>query len=96
MDVLSLFIDLALDPHESSCFDQRSQKLTQLVGSHVGSDSSRCLDRPPSTLDTVVSVGIRFGVTECFSPYDSTRASVLSVASRFPVYFFSFPPFSSI
>ena len=27
MDVLGLFTDLALDPHESSCFDQRSQKL---------------------------------------------------------------------
>lgn len=33
MDVLSLLIDLALDLHESSCFDYRSQRLTQLIGS---------------------------------------------------------------
>ena len=28
-----LFTDFSLDPHESSCFDWRSQKLTQLIGS---------------------------------------------------------------
>ena len=33
--MLSLFIDLTLDPHESSYFDLRSQKLTQLKGSVV-------------------------------------------------------------
>ena len=33
--MLSLFIDLTLDPHESSYFDLRSQKMTQLKGSMV-------------------------------------------------------------
>ena len=31
LDVLSLFKDLALDPHESSYFGQRSQRLIQLI-----------------------------------------------------------------
>ena len=33
--MLSLFIDLTLDPHESSYFDLRSLKLTQLKGGMV-------------------------------------------------------------
>ena len=32
VDVLGLFANLALDPHESSCFDWLSQKL-KLIGS---------------------------------------------------------------